>query len=61
MHYFSAAGILVTLGLYVAGQPEAAGVVLVLALVVEVIVSAVTGKKGKRLRTLSPSNAPAVS
>ncbi|MFN9470395.1 hypothetical protein [Acidovorax sp.] len=46
MHYLSAAGILVTLGLYVAGQPEAAGVVLVLALVVEVIVSAVTGKKG---------------
>lgn len=46
MHYFSAAGILVTLVLYVAGQPEAAGVVLVLALVVEVIVSAVTGKKG---------------
>lgn len=46
MHYFSLAGVLVPLVLYVAGHAEAAGVVIVLALVIEVLVSAITGKKG---------------
>ncbi len=46
MHYFSLAGVLVPLVLYVAGLAEAAGVVIVLALVIEVVVSAITGKKG---------------
>ena len=46
MHYFSLAGVLVPLVLYVAGHAEAAGVVIVLALVIEVVVSAITGKKG---------------
>lgn len=45
-HYPLIAGALVLLALFVAGQPEAAGVVLFLCLVVEMIVSAVTGKKG---------------
>ncbi len=45
-HYPLIAGALVPLALFVAGQPEAAGVVLFLCLVVEMIVSAVTGKKG---------------
>ncbi len=40
------AGTLVPIALYFAGHARAAGVVLVLALVVEVIASAITGKKG---------------
>lgn len=45
-HYLLIAGVLVPLTLFFAGQPEAAGVVLVLCLVVEIVVSAITGKKG---------------
>lgn len=45
-HYPLIAGVLVPLALLLAGQPEAAGVVLFLCLVVEMIVSAITSKKG---------------
>lgn len=44
--FFLIAGALVPIALYFAGHAEAAGVVLVLALVAEVVVSAITGKKG---------------
>ncbi|MES2612052.1 MAG: hypothetical protein V4679_17505 [Pseudomonadota bacterium] len=47
IHYCSfAGGVLIPLALCFAGQSGAAGVVLVLTFVIEVVFSAITGKKG---------------